>query len=81
VSNAIGFPMMFLSGSFWDLNFMPQYMQIIAKVMPLTYLNDGLRDTMIYGNETSALINLAVVAVLGVVFFALASRLMSWKEK
>jgi len=81
VSNAIGFPMMFLSGSFWDLNFMPQYMQIIAKVMPLTYLNDGLRDTMIYGNETSALMNLAVVAVLGLVFFALASRLMSWKEK
>jgi ABC-2 type transport system permease protein len=81
VSNAIGFPMMFLSGSFWDLSSSPLYLQAIAKAMPLTYLNEGLRDTMVYGNETSALANLAMVAVLGVVFFILASKLMSWKER
>lgn len=81
VSNAIGFPMMFLSGSFWDLSVSPAYLQVISKAMPLTYLNDGLRDTMVYGNEASALANLAVVAVLGAAFFVLGSRLMSWKER
>lgn len=81
VSNIIGFPMMFLSGSFWDLSNSPLYLQVIAKAMPLTYLNDGLRDTMVFGNEASALTNLLIVAVLGLVFFLLASRWMSWKER
>jgi ABC-2 type transport system permease protein len=81
VSNIIGFPMMFLSGSFWDLDSAPVYLQLISKAMPLTYLNDGLRDTMVYGNETSALVNLAIVCALGLTFFLLASRWMSWKER
>jgi len=80
-ANAIGFPMMFLSGVFFELEAMPDYIQAIARVFPLTYLNEGLRDTMVYGNEASALVNLAVLLVIGVVFFVLASRLMSWKER
>ncbi len=81
ISNIIGFPMMFLSGSFWDLDSSPLYLQLISKAMPLTYLNDGLRDTMVYGNEAGAIANLAIIAILSLVFFLLASRLMSWKER
>lgn len=80
VSNVIGFPMMFLSGSFWDLSSSPVYLQVMSKAMPLTYLNDGLRDTMVFGNEAGALTNLLIVTVLGLAFFLLASRWMSWKE-
>jgi len=81
IANAVGFPMMFLSGSFFPLEMMPGYLQSIAGVLPLTYLNNGLRDTMVYFNDGSALVNLGVVFVTGLVFFVLASRLMSWKEK
>ncbi len=81
ISNIIGFPMMFLSGSFWPIESMPMYMQAIARALPLTYFNTGLRDTMVYGNTGGALINLSVVIVIGFVFFLLASRLMSWKER
>ena len=81
VANAVGFPMMFLSGAFFPLESMPEYLQLIAKAMPLTYFNEGLRDTMVYANDESALLNLAVMLVIAVVFFALASRFMSWKEK
>jgi ABC-2 type transport system permease protein len=80
-ANAIGFPMMFLSGAFFPLESMPVYLQTTAKVLPLTYLNEGLRDTMVYANNESALLNLAVLVMLGALFFVLASRLMSWKEK
>jgi ABC-2 type transport system permease protein len=80
-SNAIGFPMMFLSGAFFPLESMPAYLQTIAQVLPLTYLNEGLRDTMVYANNESALLNLAVLVVIALVFFVLASRMMSWKEK
>jgi len=81
VANAVGFPMMFLAGTFFPIEAMPSYLQGVAKVLPLTYLDNGLRDAMVYGNSGSALVNLAVVAVLAVIFFVLGSKLMSWKEK
>ncbi len=81
IANAIGFPMMFLSGSFFPLETMPSFLQTFAKVLPLTYLNSGLRDAMVYGNTGGALFNLGVVTVLAVVLFVLAAKLVSWKEK
>jgi ABC-2 type transport system permease protein len=71
VGNAVGFPMMFLSGLFWRLEMMPD----------AVYFAEGMRSTMIYGNDSGALIDLVVVVVLAVVFFIAASKLMSWKEK
>ncbi len=81
VANAIGFPMMFLSGSFFPLESMPEYLRLVAKAMPLTYLNEGLRDTMVYSNDGSAMLNLAVLAVIAIVVFVAASKFMSWKER
>ena len=81
ISQAIGQPMMFLSGIFWQLEDFPEIMQSISKVFPLTYIGEGLRATMIHGDDTVALNNLAVVVVLAVVFFIAASQLISWKEK
>lgn len=81
IANAIGFPMMFLSGSFFPLESMPDFLQTIAMAMPLTYVNNGLRDTMIFGNMSAALWNLAIVAILAVAFFILAAKLTSWKKK
>jgi len=81
IANAIGFPMMFLSGSFFPISSFPGFLQGVATVMPLTYFNNGLRDTMVYGNSVSTLMNLGVIIVLGAVFFVLASKLMSWKER
>ncbi|UCE80333.1 MAG: ABC transporter permease [Methanobacteriota archaeon] len=81
VANAIGFPMMFLSGAFFPLESMPEYLQVVAKAIPLTYLNDGLRDTMVYANNESALLNLAILSALALIIFVAASKLMSWKEK
>jgi ABC-2 type transport system permease protein len=80
ISNAIGFPMMFLAGSFFPIESYPPFLQTVANFMPLTYLNNGLRDTMVYGNTESALICLLVVLAVGVFFALLASKLMSWKE-
>ncbi len=81
IANAIGFPMMFLSGSFFPLESMPSFLREFAKVLPLTYLNSGLTDAMVYGNVNSALLNLGVVTVLAVVLFVLSAKLVSWKER
>jgi ABC-2 type transport system permease protein len=81
VANAVGFPMMFLSGIFFELESLPNYLQAISKVFPLTYFNDGLRATMLEGEAESALINLGIMAAMGAIFFVLGSRVMSWKER
>jgi ABC-2 type transport system permease protein len=78
--SAITFTMMFLSGSFFPLDQMPSYLRTVASVMPLTYVNNGLRDAMVYGNEGAALVSLAIVAVLFAVFFVAGIALTSWKE-
>ena len=81
IANAIGFPMMFLAGSFFPIDLFPPYLRSDANVLPLTYINEGLRATMVLGNDTTAAIDLAITVVIGVVFFALAARGLSWKAK
>jgi len=81
IANAIGFPMMFLSGIFFQLEAMPEYLQVIAKGMPLTYMAQGLRSTMSLGNEVQAAIDLGILLVIGVIFFVIAAKAMSWKGK
>lgn len=79
VANVAYFPMMFLSGTFWPIEIMPDFIQPIARLLPLAFVNDGLRDTLIFGNEMGALVNLAIVAGLAVVVFLVAARSMSWR--
>lgn len=79
--NAITFPMMFLSGSFFPREMMPEFLQQISKVLPLTYFNDGLRDAMIYGNIASALTNTAIMVVVGAFFIILGAVITSWREE
>ncbi len=79
-AGAITFPMMFLAGSFFPLESMPTYLQVIAKVMPLTYVNNGLRDAMIYANNSGALNNLIILGVLTAVFMGVGVAISTWKQ-
>jgi ABC-2 type transport system permease protein len=79
--NAITFPMMFLSGTFFPLEMMPDFLQQIAKVLPLTYLNNGLRDSMVYGNVTSALTNTAIMLAVGAFFIIVGTLITNWREE
>ncbi len=78
--NAIAFPMMFLSGTFFPLEFYPAYLRGIANVLPLTYFNNGLRDAMINGNFQSAFQNTMIVLAIGLVFVVLGTLLTSWRD-
>jgi len=81
LGNAIAFPMMFLSGTFWSLDVMPAYLQVVARFLPLTYFADGLRDSMILDNHAAALANLGVTAAFAVVFIAIGAWATRWEEK
>ena len=80
VGNIVTFPMMFLSGTFFPISIMPTYLQNIAHVLPLFYIIEGLNNVMVYGNYMGALIDIAVIVTITVVFFVLAVRLFKWRE-
>jgi ABC-2 type transport system permease protein len=80
IGNIVTFPMMFLSGTFFPISTMPQYLQSLAHVLPLFYIIEGLNNVMVYGNYIGAVIDVAVVAVITAVIFVLAVRLFKWRE-
>jgi ABC-2 type transport system permease protein len=48
VANIVSFVMMFLSGVFFPIETMPDWLQPISNILPLTYFAEGLRDSMVY---------------------------------
>jgi len=80
-ANAITFPMMFLSGTFFPLEQMPEFLRSIATVLPLTYVNNGLRDAMIMGEPQRAIMNTIIVAVLCVICLLVGAWITKWEEE
>lgn len=80
IGNVITFPMMFLSGTFFPIQQMPQYLQSFAHVLPLFYIVEGLNNVMVHGNYNAALIDIAVVTVITVIAFVAAAKLFKWRE-
>lgn len=79
-ANAIMFPMMFLSGSFFPLEMMPDFLQSFAKTLPLYYLNEGLRAAMVLHDNVTALHNAAIIGAFAAAVFILGLTVTQWEE-
>jgi ABC-2 type transport system permease protein len=80
MTSVIQFPMMFLSGTFFPIDEMPDALQAVARVIPLTYLSDALRQVMVGGAAFAPLwVCGAVLAGWLVVCFAIAARKFRWQ--
>ncbi len=77
---AVTFPMMFLAGTFFELEMMPDFLQKVALALPLYYVNEGLRDSMIKLEMADATLNVAVVLIFAAIFFIIGLFLTKWKE-
>jgi ABC-2 type transport system permease protein len=80
IGNIVTFPMMFLSGTFFPIAFMPDYLRNIAHILPLFYVIEGLTNIMLYQNYLGAAIDISVVGIITVVILALAVKLFKWRE-
>lgn len=78
--SAIGFPMMFLSGAFFPVDMMPDFMQTVARIMPVYYFHEGLRQIMIYRNPSQSMIPFAILGIFALIFVYLAVRVTKWRE-
>ena len=79
-ANAIMYPMMFLSGSFFPLEMMPGFLQKIARILPLYYGNEGLRSAMVLADNMAALRCSAIIGVFATVVFVVGIMTTKWEE-
>jgi ABC-2 type transport system permease protein len=80
IAQLINFPMMFLSGLFFPLSFMPAFLQPVAAILPLTYIADALRQVMVDAPPTNPMgTNLLLVGAWLAVTTFLAVRLFRWE--
>jgi ABC-2 type transport system permease protein len=80
ITQVVQFPMMFLSGVFFPIDAMPAFLQSIARLIPLTYLADALRQIMVGGVPFAPLyVDAGVLLVWLGVCFAIASRKFHWQ--
>lgn len=79
MANMITFPMMFLSGVFFAVNTMPDWMQPIMAVMPLKYGVEALREPMLYGNGLDAIWSqILILIAISVAAVAVAVKFFKW---
>ena len=79
-ANAISFPMMFLSGSFFPIELMPGFLQTLARILPLYYVNEGLRASMVFEDNMAALHDSAIIGAFAAVVFILGIMATKWEE-
>jgi ABC-2 type transport system permease protein len=80
MTSVVQFPLMFLSGTFFPIDAMPDALRTVARAMPLTYLGDALRQVMVDGTPFSPLlVCFAVLAGWLVVCFGIAFRFVRWQ--
>jgi ABC-2 type transport system permease protein len=80
VVQVVQMPLMFLSGIFFPFTFMPDFLQKVARLLPLTYLGDGLRQSMVNAPQVAPLgMDALVLAAWTVVCLAIAARSFRWE--
>jgi ABC-2 type transport system permease protein len=82
ITNLVNFPMLFLSGVFFQVSGMPSYLQPFIKAMPLTYTVDALKQTMIGAPPVNGqLVNLGVQLAWLAAMTVLAVRFFKWDAR
>jgi ABC-2 type transport system permease protein len=80
MTSVIQFPMMFLSGTFFPIDQMPDVLKAIARIIPLTYLSDALRQVMVGGAPFAPLwVCALVLAGWLAVCFGIAAVKFRWQ--
>ena len=73
LANLFRFPMMFLGGVFVPVEALPPGLQVVARLLPLTYAVEALDGAMTGGSWAAAGASLGVLVAFTALFFGLAT--------
>jgi ABC-2 type transport system permease protein len=80
IANIITLPQFLLAGTFFSVDLFPPWLRVISKVMPLTYLNDALRQVAFEGAGLLDVKNqIFVLCLWGIAIYALAVKVFKWE--
>jgi len=80
LSNIVVFPMMFLSGTFFPRYLMPDWLQHVSALLPLTPIIDGIRLLTTQGMHfVNILPQIGLTAAWTVVIYVIAFRVFRWE--
>jgi len=81
IGNLVTFPQMILSGIFFPIEALPDLVQPLAKMLPLSFISNGLREIAINGAGLLELVpSIIGMGLWAVVVLVLSIRLFVWKE-
>ena len=72
VTNFVIVPLSFLSGTFYTINKLPGYLQVISKANPFFYMIDGFRYSFLEKSDGSIMVGLIYLSVLSFAMFMFA---------
>ena len=79
IINIVNLPMMILSGTFFNVANMPSFIEPVVKALPLTYLNDALRQIMVAGTPLySMTADIIILGVWAIVTLGVTIRFFRW---
>jgi len=78
-ANIFMFPQYFLSGTFFSREALPGFLQPVLRFLPLTALNDAMRNVAFEGASlASCWPEIAVLSVWGILIYAATVRVFKW---
>jgi len=80
LSNIVVFPMMFLSGTFFPRYIMPEWLQHVSSILPLTPVIDGIRMIATEGKHlVDILPQIGLIGLWLVIIYAIAFKVFRWE--
>ncbi|TZF81196.1 ABC transporter permease [Pedobacter sp. BS3] len=80
IANIITLPQFLLSGTFFSISVFPTWLQYISKALPLTYLNEAMRNVAFDGASLfDVRQQLLILLLWGVAIYALAVKVFKWE--
>ena len=80
ISNIITLPQFLLSGTFFSVEAFPTWLQPISRALPLTYLNDAMRQVAFEGAGLwDVKQQILIMLIWGIGIYALAVKVFKWE--
>jgi ABC-2 type transport system permease protein len=79
IVNLLNLPLMFASNAFFPASMMPEWLQVIVKINPLSYTTDAVRQLLIYEMDTAQLLfDFTYLGIFAIVVASI-SIVLSWR--
>lgn len=80
LANLVTFPMLFLSGVFFPIDYLPKSIYYFCNLLPLTHVAEGIRLSVLYGDSTlDTLPQLGYTFIWMIIAFGICAKTFKWE--